>query len=177
MLAFNCLCFVYICLCVCVRGCVFAWVCLAVLSGFSAEDCAVYRAHGQTGLALLQWGAPLLKFRLLKVVGKRLPSFLFLFFIYCVHPPLHTSHSHIFGGGSKASFPSPWESLTHSFGCGPSIRVCDVMWVCPYHHLLPSLYKSLHEEGWLVWRLRECHHHHSHFLCMECVITIPYPSV
>lgn len=40
----------------------FVYVC--VFSGLSAEDCPLYRAHGQTELALLQRGAPLLKLRL-----------------------------------------------------------------------------------------------------------------
>lgn len=59
---------------------------VCILSGRSAEDCPLYRAHGQTELALLQRGAPLLKLRLcLSLEGRwiKLLSFM-LFLLTCV---------------------------------------------------------------------------------------------
>ncbi len=81
-------------------------VCLCVSSGCSAEDCPLYCAHGQTQLALLQRGAPLLKLRLsLSLKGRWIKLLSFILSVcvcvcVCVSTPSHFTFLVLFPGGT-----------------------------------------------------------------------------
>lgn len=131
-------------LCVCVHVC----ACVAVLSERSAEDCPLYGAHGQTGLALLQWGAPLLKFTLslLKVARNSMLSLSIL--IHCVLLSHLTCFT--FCVGVQAILSSIWVSSLIPLYVVQAY-VCVMSSGCVHnHHVYHFLHsKTLHEEGWL----------------------------
>lgn len=124
-------------------------VCVAVLSERSAEDCPLYGAHGQTGLALLQRGTPLLKFTLsvFKVARNSMLSLSLSLSLF--NPPCAPFTPHMFYvfGWPNRLFVIHLGSLTHSL---TPLDFLQAYGCVHNHHLHRVLHpKVLHEEGWV----------------------------